>query len=140
MNTIDENLTNEQILNTFANKMLSAVEGIEAFGKEQIPDYIEQVLLYNFWSNGLWIAFSLLIIITMCIAAFALFKYTSKIEDTTDKWCTRGTIGVCIIIVLGVFATNIAELVEENMKIKIAPKVYIVDYIRIQLKPNRTCF
>jgi len=41
-------MTNEDVLNTFANKMLTAVEGIEAFGKEQIPDYIEQVLMYNF--------------------------------------------------------------------------------------------
>jgi hypothetical protein len=129
---MSENLTNEQILNTFANKMLSAVEGIEAFGKEQIPDYIEQILVYNFWDSLISSALPIIICVFI-ITTFFLISKKTKWDEKDDTGKTEfhlfgGFIVVFLIVLLsGCFIIPNAR---KALKIKLAPKVYIVDYLR----------
>lgn len=130
-------MTNDEILNTFANKMLSAVEGIEAFGKEQIPDYIEQVLLFNFWEDAFYIAIPLVLLYVF----YRFFKKTefSKAEfdymgAPENRTAFRVYISSVILAVVSIWSViAVLSLSPEMVKIKIAPKVYIVDYLRARI-------
>ena len=123
-------MNNEEVLNAFANKMLSAVEELETFGKEQIPDYIEQVLMFNFWSGVsyivLWGIFGAVLI------GLALFGVRKKKQNPRGEWeilvILGGIFGALAVILPIVINTS------DLIKIKVAPKVYIVDYIRTTLK------
>ena len=123
--------TNEEILNTFANKMLGVVEGIEAFGNEQIPEYIDQVLMYNFWvSSGLlalWCSFG---------SAFMYIGY--KLWLRYQEEGDGDDLGfMCVFLCIGflAIAISISETAPDMLKISLAPKVYIVDYLRANITP-----
>ncbi len=132
-------MTNEEVLNTFANKMLTAVEGIEAFGKEQIPDYIEQVLMYNFWESTI-IATVLASLILVFLVVFILGILKSNktgwgVECPSPSAFTVIGSGFILIFLIPIgLADGIVPNAKEALKIHLAPKVYIVDYLRKEIK------
>jgi hypothetical protein len=125
-------MTNDEILNTFANKMLSAVESMEEFGREQIPDYIEQVLVYNFWESAAVNSVGILVSVVFLMAAIFCW-HKGKV---TKNYCACWEFGWIVLPILAVLITVISLLDAGStmLKIKLAPKVYIVEYLRGQVK------
>ena len=131
-------MTNDEILNTFANKMLTAVEGIEAFGKEQIPDYIEQVLTYNFWEGIFFIVVPVLIFLFF-IKKSKKLNYKDAEYDccgTPNNKESASIVATWIFVAItGIWSlVALLSLSSDVLKIKVAPKVYIVDYLRDSIK------
>ena len=129
-------MTNEEVLNAFANKMLSAVDGIEAFGKEQIPDFIEQVLVYNFWESVATATLSILFLTSLFVVFVWSIKHANKKGwGKEEPSCEAGLVMMFTLLSLlsWVILTPIKDT-KTALKIHLAPKVYIVDYLRNQIK------
>jgi len=132
-------MTNEEVLNTFANKMLSAVEGIEAFGKEQIPEYVEQILMYNFYESVAFGALSLffcLVVLTALVVGIIQGRRKGWGQEKPSVWAIITMIFSSLFFAPGIaiFCHGFLDNLEDAVKIHVAPKVYIVDYFRDQVK------
>lgn len=98
------------------------------FVAEQTPLYITELLVYNFWLSLIcFISFALLLLISIIapvlIVKCAKVNYFYEISPTI------------LLFIIPIFIGLIG--VSENMdwlKIKLAPRVYIVDYLRDEIK------
>lgn len=116
----------EEIYEKFAHKALTYIENTEVFLKEQIPDFFQQVVTYH--ATVSWVGFGLAT--TGCgLCVWIFFKGKNyKREDYLDE---RGFIAMLIsCIVSAVLVCVATDNFSTALKATIAPKVFIVDYLR----------
>ena len=111
--------------------MLNWAEGALKTGSdfvvEQTPLYIQELLIYNFWASLTWFVISFICFIITIYATYRLVSYFVK----TDKDALPFTMFLVLPILLSIMAM---EKNTDWFKIKVAPRVYIVDYLRTELK------
>ena len=98
---------------------------------EEAPLYVQELLIYYFWSHLFW---GILGIVALISVAVFFFKVIKKIDDS-DPLCFLGFL-TCILlsmIFIGVALVNL----EESLKIGVAPRVYVVDYIKDGLSGSK---
>lgn len=135
----------EQIGVELANKGLSWLNSAEAFTKEQIPDFVEQVVKLKIVHEGILVGLGvtlLLISTPLFITFFKEFRrkdapyYNSDRKPNVDYF--RESVAVpCILLgtisaFLGLCVTviNLFNLV----KVLVAPKVYLLEYFTTLVK------
>lgn len=118
----------EQVL----KKFLEYVEQAESFAKEHVPDYITQLLQYEAWDHALAMkmhACLMVVAFVFGVACAVLFCVALKRGmDGPDVFGVFGVIGA--LIFFGVFGWNTFDHYRAIKKIEMAPKVYILDYLR----------
>lgn len=112
--------------------MLNWAEGALKTGSdfvvEQTPLYIQELLIYNFWASLTWFVISFICFIITIYATYRLVSYFVK-NDNGDA------LPFTMFLVFPIFFSIMG--MEKNtdwFKIKVAPRVYIVDYLRTELK------
>lgn len=116
----------EEILGKFFEKMLMYVNKGEVFLGAEIPKYIEEILTYNFYVGILGLILSVVIFSVFLIVAIKLYNAKRKDFDTF------GTIlySCLVIFLLGIpFSFGVRDL-DNAIKIKVAPRVFIIDYLK----------
>jgi hypothetical protein len=112
--------------------MLNWAEGALKTGSdfvvEQTPLYIQELLVYNFWTSLICFILSLLVFIG---TIFGGYKFA--------RWCKRtATPEALPALTITILPLMISSMTMSNhtdwFKIKMAPRVYIVDYLRTELK------
>jgi formate-dependent nitrite reductase membrane component NrfD len=106
----------EEVFDQLATKGLQYLENFEQFAKTEIPDYFQQILTYNLNVSFFWLGVFGLIILLGC-----LLMYVSK--DSGDG------MGFGVIIIM-IFVLLSGFQIRDIVKIKYAPKVFLVDYLR----------
>lgn len=106
---------NEKVL----EKLLSWAQSAEIFVAEQAPQVVQELLTYHLYVNIIGCVVSLLFAVLIILLILKLY------EKTYDEFLTF-LIGATLIIPLGTTTVSISEI----MKIKLAPKVFVIDYIR----------
>jgi len=123
----------EEILNKFGEKLLQYAESAEMFASKEVPLYVEELLkfrvLENYIQIGAWVG---AIALTSSFLAASLLWWKAKEWGEYESGPAVTTITVSIL--LGAFlllggAFSVSNLTE-IYKIKVAPRVFIIDYIR----------
>jgi hypothetical protein len=122
---------NEQLQKQLTNLLTWAEQATSTtanFVAEQTPLYITELLQYNFWMSLIYFSLFLSLILGSIVLISIFVKWMSKEDD----WELSPTLMFFLIpVVIGCFGAS------QNMdwlKIKLAPRVYIVDYLRSEIK------
>lgn len=111
----------EEVYEKFASKALAYLENTEVFLKEQVPDYFRQLLTY--YTIQYWVGFVVIFIFTV---AAALFAYKQVKKEEYDK----GFAAVLAVLLLLLPSGFTVITFSKALKVTLAPKVFIVDYLR----------
>jgi hypothetical protein len=113
-------------------KVLEYLQGMESrIGKaenfviEQAPLYVQELLMWHFWSNMLVAAVLLLI----AAAIAGLFVYAVRIDYEVLPAAILFGIPVCFCFLIGS-----TLFVSCSVKAKIAPRLVVVEHIKGQMK------
>ncbi len=121
------------------SKMLETLQWVEQsikttsdFASEQVPLYIQELLVYNFWMSLTWFIVGIIMIISLIPLVRIFIKEIRKPILNQNL----GVAMPCLFGSLGLMAGGIVMIAENTdwIKIKLAPRVYIVDYLRKEIK------
>lgn len=108
---------NEQLreaLTTLLDKSLSAVDFMVA----ELPEVIQQLLLWKMWENLIYFTVSLIAALTVWVVATCLYRN----DNSHDRvmWFVFAFLVSLVVLLLGFNVTW--------LQILIAPKVYLIEY------------
>ncbi len=117
------------------NKMMDLLTWAEGAAKtgsdfivEQTPLYIQELLVYNFWTSLIWFIISFLFLIGSIYATYKSVKWMCESDNSEGFPLLLFLLMPLVLSVCGM-ADN-----TDWIKIKLTPRVYIVDYLREQIK------
>ena len=129
---------NEQLQKVLADIITRVTSGADAaiqFGKEQIPEVLKQLLIWNFtFSFLIWFS-ATAIIVGYIVWMFTKFRWWFKNQRSTatemDAAITVITVvwGIISFIMIFVFWCNL-----DWLKIWVAPKLYLLEYAASLIK------
>ena len=132
------------IQNTLENALISSIEGIKKTGTElvdalyqQAPEVINQLLLWHGVESFILFLTSLLmlsvpfIFYKLAVAAYTKFN-VAKMHDEAPYWVLTIVIG--IVSTLAFTLTSISLMNLKWLKIWLAPKVYLLEYLATLVK------
>lgn len=111
-------------------RLIEFVEKTAATAGEQVPLFIQELLSYSLWSQVLGICVTLTILIAGIWAMRYSYKVAGKIDDDSSEF------GFMVVIVIIAFFAAVISFItiiiqaDEMVKIVLAPRVYILDYLR----------
>jgi hypothetical protein len=118
--------------NEMQSKVLEYLQGMEArLGKaegfviEQAPLYVQELLVWHFWSN---VCLALVLFLIAVIVA-GLFTYACKVDRETLPAAILFGIPICFCFLFGT-----GLFVAESIKSQIAPRLVVVEHIKGQMK------
>lgn len=135
---------NEQMNNAIVeviNKVTSGVEGAIEFSKEQIPDVLEQLLMWNMCESIMWLVIGLVLVVTS-VKMFFGWNSRKKVILSSD-YCGEDkedlqTIWWVVLIVIGVAGIPfVIYNTLEIIKIIVAPKLYLLEYAADLVKQTK---
>lgn len=119
---MNENL--QQAMAEIIQASLSAVETAKNFLSEQIPDVIQQLLLWHFTASLIYFVCGILMLVTVVVANYKAFKYMKADDDDNALLIMMLSAGGgAVLAVLGFAALNLKWL-----QIWIAPKIFLIEY------------
>lgn len=121
---MNENM--QQAMADIIHASLSAVETAKSFLSEQIPDVIQQLLLWHMTKNLILFLIGMTILIAIIVCTFiAIKKIKSSAMDAMDKngWTGVTILAAVIACFVPPFFLNLTWL-----QIWIAPKIFLIEY------------
>lgn len=128
------------ITNEFLNKTLEYLNSAEAFLQKNVPAYVEELLVFDFYEAVFYSALPLVLLVITGI----LFYFTMKIFINKDNKFSRESsefsgacsviIGMALAVLLIFSAITVPENIIKAVKIKVAPRVYLVEKISSMVK------
>lgn len=115
-------------MDKFFEELLKMVQGGTIFIQGQLPDYINQLLMFNFWSKIVIMLFLFFLGTLLLVVAYIVYK-----QDALESPLFVVPLVFGIFLFLGFFIAT-PKLIIDCIKIKMAPKVYIVDYLIEKIK------
>lgn len=138
------NETQNNIQNTLENTLITSIEGIKKTGTElvdalyqQAPEVIEQLLLWHGIESFILFLVSLAMLsvpfIFYKLAAAAYTKFNvAKMSDEFPYWMITIVSGIVSITASTAMAIDLMNL--KWLKIWLAPKVYLLEYLATLVK------
>lgn len=131
----------QQALTSLINKSIEVSGDALAFTQQQLPEVIQQLLLFKLVSGYMWV----LLGASLAVCGIRLLKYSLDIisktkkegnahlreayeNDTEMAWIVFGAL--CLLVGGILFFSFVSEVV----KIWLAPKVYLIEYAAEMVK------
>jgi len=119
----------DETINKFTDKLLQYMQGAEDFLTSETPEYVKQLLEFSYWEATIDIILAWSIFLSFAVV-FIMGRVLYKKG--------YGDVGMPVTIMggtLGLFMLCLAPFVSADrfkiiMKIKTAPKVFIIDQLR----------
>lgn len=103
------------------------------FVSEQAPDVVKQFLMWKFWESGAWMIMWFAVIALLMYLRYRASKFSIEQKETDDlnsnfpigwivKWVSYILVGFVLVFPVRGHALNM-------VKIGVAPKVYIIEYV-----------
>jgi hypothetical protein len=105
-----------------------AIKSTADFTAEQIPLFIQELLRYNFVMSLSWFICGLLLFIITLYFTYRVIKWLS-IGDNWEMSPALFFVVAFMIFPIGLMVNN-----TDWIKIKLAPRVYLMEYIKEQIK------
>jgi hypothetical protein len=104
------------------------------FVGEQAPDVIKQFLLWRFFRAGTWCAIWLAVASVLFLLSFKLMKFQKKVaadgrKNSDDHAVSCVFKWILMLVACGFIIGGVGSNSFEMVKIKVAPKVYIIEYV-----------
>ena len=132
------------IQNTLENALISSIEGIKKTGTElvdalyqQAPEVINQLLLWDGVESFVMFLTSLLLLCMpfiyykLAVAAYKKFD-VAKLHDESPYWIPTCVIGFFVMLTSALTSITLMNL--KWLKIWLAPKVYLLEYLATLMK------
>jgi hypothetical protein len=117
------------------NQLTSLLEWAESatktganFVAEQTPLYISELLAYNFWLSLSYFVISVLLIVISCVGIYKFLIYSIKQKDLENNMPF-----VMLFLIPVAIAVEGMRVNQEWIKIYLAPRLFVVDYLREEL-------
>lgn len=125
---LSENISSK--LNGLVNWLDTAAKTTGDFVSEQTPLYVSEYLAYNFWVSLIWFCIAAaFLILFLFVIGWAIYR--AKKDGHLTDW----HIGIPVVFALASFVPIIGMIENSDWsKIKLAPRVYIVENIKNILK------
>lgn len=132
-----------EVLLNLITKAANGLDAAVAFSKEQIPDVVAQLLMWNLVSSALLCLLAILLIVVPPIILCCLFKQLNNKAPWTinERYHdSSGTFDVAVAIALTVGGVSVifgCVMFFNNfdwLKILIAPKLYLLEYAAYLIK------
>jgi hypothetical protein len=105
------------------NKLLEYLSNFEQFTKAELPEVAKQILEIGMYEAKLCILIGVILLIIGLVLAYL----STKVDDYSGLAVTFPVVsGICITISVILLPCSIVNI----KKIEIAPKVYLIDYVR----------
>jgi hypothetical protein len=117
----------------------SIVAGVD-FAQEQAPLVVKEFLTWRGFEAGLQAGFALLVVIGFIIAFVFAYKWLKKCNELKESPLSMlYAIGAAVVFILGlVFLPGQLSTITTStftlVKIKVAPRVYLIEYVTEQVK------
>lgn len=103
---------------------IQSVSDVVAFGKQQIPDIINQLLMWKIAESGVWLLFG---IVFLCVGMFFSNHYYNRLEELEEGLGMAARIVGSIISILTGSIMIVSNLLDV-LYIWLAPKVWLIEY------------
>ena len=110
--------------------MEEAVKTSTDFASEQIPLFIQELLAYNFVMSLSCFILGIILMVSGVVWSWYVLNKGKKNSSWYDEWWGLSLLGL-IPFIIGI-GTSISNL--EWVKIKLAPRVYLMEYVKDTLK------
>ncbi len=120
----------QEILNKFLSEMLGLLKETKDFAMEQIPQVAKEVLHYNLAVSILW---TLVFGATFGMFVFFMTKIVKVVKEDGEYLPLLFFNGVPMLI----FALLTLEKVTDVIKIYLAPRLYLIEYLSNLLKVSK---
>lgn len=116
--------------------LLEMVKGAVNFGKEQLPEVVEQMLTYDAWEYGMWFVIPLVCVTQLLLIGFPS-AFASSYIDEKKSGPLSAILGILsfISVVIGIFGAILLPIKSTDSYFKIkqienAPKYYLIEKLR----------
>lgn len=123
----------EELLNKFTGKLLVYANDVKSFASKEIPLYIQELLEYNFIehiTSGIISLFFLMFGVGSIMGAFYIAYVRSKKNEHTVYYGDILLFSIIPLFCIILSAPSAYYSTLQAYKIKNAPRVYIIDYLR----------
>jgi hypothetical protein len=148
MNNITNNIPQETINNVLIDILKGAkdasseiygaskagiVKAVD-FAQEQAPMVVQEFLTWKFAQSVIWTT----VCVISLVALVVFFLKCKKLAESDSSEDVIGFFGVivCIIAFICVCAYGVIPNVEQMVKVKVAPRVYIIEWVSDQVQGN----
>ena len=109
--------------------MITSVQGVIEFGKEEIPLLVQEILIYNTIKASV-IALAILLI------GILLYKFAKKVIDKDEDWMPLFIIVILVDVFLAfVFINKLLTI----FMIQFAPRLYLLEYLKGLMSSQGVC-
>lgn len=119
-------MNKDDLINKFTQKILVYLEKTESFMAKEVPGYLEEILTFGFYNEVLNIVLSVLFLL---ISVFVI-KYLIKISKNDNDFEASALVVVACFIGWIFCIVTLVNSTRDLMKIKTAPRVYLIDHVR----------
>lgn len=121
---------NEQAQEVLAQMLQRVLDGVDSavdFSQAQIPDVVEQLLMWHMVENFVWFSVGILVLFFSSLGMFKMVKKRKQIFNSEGAEFVFGFGGPVIFFgIVSGFALILSNL--DWLKILIAPKLYLLEY------------
>lgn len=125
-------MNKEKLIEENIDKLFEYLHSSVDFVKEQAPDVVRQLLEYEAFSYQLWVI--VFIVLTAMFLIFSLYLFVRGASQAAGEWDEKSgewigwSVTFAVIAIIPAVCCVRAYL---NLKqIEMAPKVYLIDYIK----------
>jgi hypothetical protein len=128
-------------MNDVQEKITSYLDGLESrLGKaeelviSEVPQFVSELLAYHWWGNLIWVCLALLGLLSLVATSYHLLKNSKKVTPGVDQGeFVLFITGISLILAAGCIAFLMLSITT-MVKISVAPRVYVVDYLRSEVQ------
>lgn len=121
-------------------KITSYLDGLESrLGKaeelviSEVPQFVSELLAYHWLTNLIWACLALLGLLVIVATSYRLLKNSKKAMPESDRGDFALFItGLSLILAAGCITVLVLSTTT-MVKISVAPRVYVVDYLRSEV-------
>lgn len=118
------------MLEKYLEQIMSWLESGAMWIGEQAPLYVQELLTWRMWNHAIWNGLMLILLVATITSSIKFFKWVKAKTTSSDGPGVGLTLS--IIASVGLFIGIVANTCA-LIKIIVAPKVYLIDYITFKL-------
>ena len=119
----------EQLM-THMDEIMSWVKQAGEFVKDQAPDYVNQLLTYHYVMAWITIITGIGVVLLLSVLPLMGWRSYKRSRDSLAFGCLLVGVFILYIFPLGIL---IGPGLADTLKIKMAPKVFIIEHIQAHL-------
>ncbi len=124
----------EQSLARFIDIFISAIEATAELGAGQTPLYIQELLTYRMWMHAFGLFISLSLIVILAFIGVRTVKWFRNRNRDNNLDIIMAVVGGGVYLTMLIFIFTAFEDASKVLKIIIAPRVYLLDYLKSETK------